>query len=171
MRQLGPALALLALLGTSGAKAQDIAGALTAGFVYADGDPGAVALLDVWVPVDVLRFGACFGVGAIPSERDDRNRVMMPVGASVALFTPGDVTFSLRLRGGIWGGATQDVKVTAGGFVGGGAGLGLHLSPEVTLSAVLEAWGLFGAGETWAVVPGLAFEWGHPGQDAEGDEP
>jgi hypothetical protein len=164
--RLGLALAL-AMLGTSGAQAQDVAGALTAGFVYADGDPGAAALLDVWIPVDVLRFGACFGVGAIPSERDDRNRVMMPVGASVALFAPGEVTFSLRLRGGIWGGATQDVKVTAGGFVGGGAGLGLHLSPAVTLSAVVEAWGLLGAGETWAVVPGLALEWGHPSEDEE----
>jgi len=169
--RLGPAIALLALLAPLRAGAQDVAGALTAGFVYADGDPGANAMLDVWIPVDILRLGACFGVGAIPSERDDRNRVMMPVGASLALFTPGDVSFSLRLRGGMWSGATQDVKVTAGGFVGGGAGLGLRLSPDVTVSAVLEAWGLFGAGETWAIVPGLALEWGHPSQSEEGDEP
>lgn len=173
MKPLGPALALaLAVLAPVGARAQDVAGALTAGFVYADGDPGAAALLDVWIPVDVLRLGACFGAGAIPSDRDERNRVMMPVGASIGLYVPGDVVFSLRARGGLWGGATQDVKLTAGGFVGGGVGLGFHVSPDVTASLVFETWGILGAGETWAIVPGVSLEWGHPvtATDEEEDE-
>lgn len=166
------ALALFALLfaWTTPASAQDVAGALTGSFVYADGDPGASATLDVWVPIDVLRIGGFVGVGTTPAERDARNRVMMPFGASVALFFPGDVVFSLRARGGLWTGATQEVKLTAGGFVGGGAGLGFQVSPSVTASLVFEAWGIFGAGETWAILPGIALEWGHPVPDDSEEE-
>jgi hypothetical protein len=158
------ALALSALAPES-ARADDVAGAVTGSFVYADGDAGGAAMLDVWFAAGVFRIGGCFGVGATPAERDARNRVMMPLGVSMALYFPGDAVFSLRARGGVWAGATQDVKLTVGGFVGGGAGLGFAISPSVTLSAVFEAWGVLGDGETWAIVPGLAVEWGHPVAD------
>jgi hypothetical protein len=163
-RSAGIVVALATLITTmpsSPASAQ-VAGAVSASFVYADGDAGGAAMIDVWAPIDVVRIGGFFGVGALLADRDERNRVMMPVGASVGLFFGDDVTFSLRARGGLWGGATQETKLTVGGFFGGGAGIGLRLSPEVSASAVLEVWGILGAGETWAVAPGLSLEWGHP---------
>lgn len=164
MRLLAAGVFLAFVLGAlpSRSAAQDVAGALSAGFVDADGDPGAVALLDLFVPFEFLRLGGFMGVSSIVSDRDERNRVMMPVGASVALVADVGVVLSLRARGGLWGGATQDVKLTLGGFVGGGVGIGFHLSPSVSVSAMIEAWGILGAGETWAVVPGLSLEWGHP---------
>lgn len=171
----GPACALLLWavtgLGPATAAAQDldVAGALTASFISSDGDPGGIAMLDVWAPIGVLRLGGFVGAGAIFAERDSHNRVMMPVGASVALVFDGDLVFSLRGRGGVWGGATQDVKLTLGGFLGGGAGMSFHVSPGATVGAVVEVWGILGAGETWAIVPGLTLEWGHPVAAVETD--
>lgn len=164
------AAALVASGVSPAAASAQVAGAVSGSFVYADGDAGGAAMLDVWAPVDVLRFGGFFGVGAILADRDERNRVMMPVGASVGLFVGDDVVFSLRARGGVWGGATQDVKLTLGAFLGGGAGLGFHISPEVTASAVFEVWGILGSGETWAIAPGLSLEWGHPVPPVDLDE-
>ncbi len=152
----------LACLPARAARADDVAGSLTGAVVVADGDVGGVALLDVWAPFDVLRIGGFVGVGAIVAERDERNRVMMPAGASLALVFGDDVRFTVLGRGGMWGGSTQDAKLTVGGFFGGGLGVGFSISPSVSVGAELEVWGILGAGETWAVVPGLSLAWGHP---------
>jgi len=160
----------LGCLPTLSAQADDVAGALTGAVVVADGDVGGVALLDVWAPFDVLRIGGFVGVGAIVADRDDRNRVMMPVGASIALVFGDDVRFTLLGRGGIWGGSTQDTKLTVGGFVSGGIGLGFSISQAVSVGGQLEIWGVLGAGETWAVVPGLSLAWGHPVASVELEE-
>lgn len=160
----------LGCLPTLSAQADDVAGALTGAVVVADGDVGGVALLDVWAPFDVLRIGGFVGVGAIVADRDDRNRVMMPVGASIALVFGDDVRFTLLGRGGMWGGSTQDTKLTVGGFVSGGIGLGFSISQAVSVGGQLEIWGVLGAGETWAVVPGLSLAWGHPVASVELEE-
>lgn len=154
----------------AGARAQDVAGAVTGSFVMADGDPGAAAMLDVWAPLSIVRLGGFFGVSSIVSDRDAHNRVMMPVGASLALMVDaGPVLLSILGRGGLWGGATQDVKLTIGGFVGGGVGLGFHISPSVSVSAQVELWGILGAGETWALSPGISIAWGHPEPETDDD--
>lgn len=170
-----PFLAALALTTTSvavPARAQDVAGAVTGSFVIADGDPGAAAMLDVWAPLSIVgaivRIGGFFGVSSIVSERDAHNRVMMPVGASLALMIDaGPAIISIVGRGGVWGGATQEVKLTLGGFVGGGVALGFHLSPSVSVSAQVELWGVLGAGETWALAPGISIAWGHDAPEME----
>jgi hypothetical protein len=155
-------VALVAIGSVPSSADAQVAGSLGASLVISDGDLGGAAMLDVWAPIDVIRLGGFVGVSAIVSDRDERNRVMMPVGASAGLFLGDDVVFSLRARGGVWGGATQENKLTIGAFLGGGAGLGFHVSPEVSVSAAIEVWGILGAGETWAIAPGLSLEWGHP---------
>lgn len=162
--RLGLAALAVALgcLPARAAKADDVAGALTGAVVVADGDVGGVALLDVWAPFDVLRIGGFVGVGAVVADRDERNRVMMPVGASLALVFGRDMRFTVLGRGGMWGGSTQDAKLTVGGFLSGGLGLGFSISPSVSVGAQLEIWGVLGAGQTWALVPGICMAWGHP---------
>lgn len=160
------ALAALALaaglaLAPRVARAQDVAGSLAGHLLIADGDTGGGATLDVWAPIDWLRLGGFVGVGVIPADRDARNRVMMPAGVSVAArWDGGGVAFSLRARGGVWGGATQEAKLTLGGFVGGGATLGWQVSPRVALFVGIEVWGVFGAGESWCVPLSVGLEWG-----------
>lgn len=169
-RTLAISLALAAALALTSRPvgAQDVAGSLAGQLLLADGDVGGGALLDVWAPLDWFRVGGFLGIGVIPSERDDaRNRVMMPAGVSVAgRWDGGGVAFSLRARGGLWGGATQATKLTVGGFVGGGLTLGWQASPEIAVVAGIEVWGIFGAGETWCIPFSIGIEWG-PGPREE----
>lgn len=143
--------------------AQDVgvAGALTGHVVIADGDLGGGAMADVWARFDWLRLGGFLGVSSVSSARDSHNRIAMPIGVSVAfVLDTGVVELQLRLRGGLWGGATQEVKLTAGGFVGGAPYLMFDLGGGVSLGAGVEVWGILGEGETWAVAPGLSLSWG-----------
>lgn len=159
----------LTLAVASSAAAQDgPAGALQGSFLAStEGDFGGALGADLWYPIDVFRIGGFFAVGAVPTGEDARNRVFMPVGASLGLELLGEVVgVSLRARGGLWGGATQDEKLTAGGFVGGGAWFLYHLGAGVTLSVGLEVWGLFGAGETALFTPGAGLTW-NPAFEAE----
>jgi len=158
---VGLSLAFVGAISSAAAAQDGPAGALQGSFLASpEGDLGGALGVDLWVPIESLRLGGFFGVGAVPTEEDARNRVFMPVGASVALELLGDdVGVSLRARGGIWGGATQEEKLTAGGFVGGGAWFLYHLGAGVTLSVGLEVWGLFGAGETALFAPGAGLTW------------
>ncbi len=160
---LGVAVALTFALTPSGLAAQDVAGALTGHVVIADGDLGGGAMVDVWARFDWLRLGGFLGVSSVSSPRDSHNRIAMPIGASVAFVLElGSVELQLRLRGGVWGGATQEVKLTLGGFLGGGPYLMFSLGGGVSLGAGLEAWAILGEGETWALAPGLSLSWGAP---------
>ena len=163
--KIRPALlaALVALAPTS-ALAQDVAGALTGHVAIADGDVGGGAMVDVWAPIDWLRLGGFLGVTSIPSSRDSHNRVATPIGASIAavIALSGPVRIEVRARGGFWGGATQEVKLTIGGFFGGGAYLAFDLGGGVSLGGGLEVWAILGAGSTWCVTPGLELSWGSP---------
>jgi hypothetical protein len=146
----------------SRASAQDgPAGAVQGVFLASpDGDFGAGLLGDLWVPLDMFRIGGFFGVAAVPSAVDARNRIFMPLGVSLALQVPADdVSVAFCARGGLWGGATQEVKLTVGGFVGGGAYLTASLGGGVALTVGMELWGILGDGETLLFAPGLGLSW------------
>lgn len=152
-----------ALAGPRLARAQEgPAGSVHGSFLATpEGDFGAGATIDVWWPIGILRLGGLIGAGAIPSEADARNRVFMPLCASVALeIVGGDVGVSLRARGGMWGGATQEVKLTAGGLIGGGAFFLVNLGGGATLDVGLDAWGFFGAGSQLVLAPSIGLSWG-----------
>lgn len=124
-------------------------------------DLGAAALMNVWYPIGALRLGAFLGAGAVPSPNDARNRVFMPLGASIALeLLDHDFGLSLRAYGGMWGGATQEVKLTAGGLIGGGAYFLYHLGAGVTLDIGADVWGFFGAGSQLIVAPSIGLSFG-----------
>ena len=160
---LSLAVALLVAGIPGSLAAQDVAGALTGNVLISDGDLGGGAMADVWARLDWLRLGGFLGVSSISSSRDSHNRIAMPIGLSVAFVLDlGLVDIQLRLRGGLWGGATQDVKLTAGGFLGGGPYAMFDLGGGASLGAGVEAWGILGQGETWAVVPSLSLSWGAP---------
>ncbi|MGF1467240.1 MAG: hypothetical protein ACFCGT_14030 [Sandaracinaceae bacterium] len=158
---LGPLLCAAMLVPVAPAGAQDLAGsAHLHGLVTSDVDVGAAVAIDLHVPVDVLRLGAFVIVGAIPSDNDDRNRVFMPLGLSASLELAGDLAgVSLRARGGMWAGATQSTKITAGGFLGGGVYLLLRMSETVTFNLGLDLWGILGAGEQLVYAPSLGVSW------------
>jgi hypothetical protein len=161
-------LALVALLGAASvlapaslARAQELAGALSAGPIISDGDVGGGAWLELWAAFDWFRIGGMTGALTIPSARDSHNRFATPLAVSIAaIVNLGDVDLDFRLRGGMWGGSTQEVKMTAGGFVGGAAFLDAHLGGGATLGAGLEVWGFLGAGATWAIAPTLTLTFG-----------
>lgn len=162
-------MALASLLATTSARAEvEPAGAVQASLLASpEADFGGALVVDLWFPIDVFRIGGFLGVGVLPSAVDTLNRVMMPIGASLALEILGDqVGFSARVRGGMWGGATQEAKLTAGGFVGGGAYLLVALGGGTTLSIGMDVWGLIGDGQTALFAPGVGLTW-NPTIDAQ----
>lgn len=173
---IAAAIALAIAAGPSSASAQDVepSGALTAHFLISDGDLGGAAMLDVWAAFEWLRVGGFFGGGAIPSERDEHNRVLMPFGVSVAAVLPTQfVSLEVRARAGAWGGATQAEKLAIGIFTGGGLYLGFSLGQGATIQLGLDVWGVIGSdawrertgpddpisASTWVVAPGLGLSW------------
>lgn len=159
-------LALAACLAApASAQAQDApAGAVTAHLLVSPrAELGGALTAELAYPLGIFRLGGFLGVGAMPSDDDVYNRVFLPAGASVGVDVLGDVVgFALRARGGLWAGATQDVKLTAGGFVGGGAYLLIALGAGANLSVGLDVWGLFGDGETAIFAPGVGLTWTPP---------
>jgi hypothetical protein len=163
-------LALALLLGSATVlaaaapvRAQELSGALSAGPIIADGDVGGGAWVELWAAFDWFRIGGLTGALTIPSARDSHNRFATPLAVSVAAIVDlGDVDLDFRLRGGLWGGSTQEVKMTAGGFVGGAAFLDFHLGGGASLGGGLEVWGFLGAGATWAIAPTLTLTFGPP---------
>ncbi len=155
----------LALSVAAPAAAQDaFAGGVQGHFLASpQGDLGAGLSADLWYALEMFRFGGFFGVAAVPAEEDLRNRIFMPLGASIGFEAVGDVVgVSIRARGGLWGGATQEVKLTAGGFVGGAAYLLFALGGGVAVNVGLEVWGVFGDGETALFSPSAGLTWSPP---------
>lgn len=151
-------------------------GSIGAHLFVADGaDVGGGVVLDVWAVAEWMRIGGFVGAGAIPSARDDHNRVMMPIGLSFAgnVVVTEFLTLQARLRAGVWGGATQAEKLTAGPFFGGGMYLGFRLGPEAVAHVGADIWGVVGSdawrdaagpddglsASTWVIAPGLGFSW------------
>lgn len=164
-----------AILAPARSFAQDVSGALGGHVLIADGDVGGALLLDVWAALDWLRIGGFVGAGAIPSERDASNRVLMPFGISVAaqVLTTEYVTLQIRARGGLWAGSTQSEKLSFGGMFGGGAYLGIVLGHGALLNFGADVWGIIASdawrtpmgpddatsASTWVIAPGLGFSW------------
>jgi hypothetical protein len=154
------------------ARADDPAGSLmAAALADTDGDVGAGAMIDLGIPIEnVLRIGGSLGVGSLVSTRDETNRVVMPLGVYVGVVLPlsPDLSIILRARGGIWGGATQEVKLALGGFVSGGVALGLSLGRGVSFDIGLDVWGTLGGpnlgigapSDAVLFAPGLGLSWG-----------
>jgi len=158
-------LALVLSLVPAAVQAQALAGALNGSVVIADRDVGGALWADLWASFDWFRVGGFAGVAIIPApaSRDAYNRNATPLGVSLAAVANlGDVDLELRLRGGLWAGATQDAKMTVGGFLGGGAFLDFHLGGGASLGGGIEVWGFLGAGETWAVAPTITLTFGPP---------
>jgi hypothetical protein len=163
IRALLPMVILMTTLAAPVASAQELSGALGAGPVIADGDVGGGGWVDLWAAFDWFRIGGFTGAITIPSSRDARNRLATPLALSIAAVANlGDVDLEVRARGGMWGGATQEVKLTAGGFVGGAVFLDFHLGGGASLGGGVEIWGILGAGETWAIAPSLTLTFGPP---------
>lgn len=164
--RLAPILAIalsVALAPSSTARAQELSGALGAGPIIADGDVGGGGWLDLWATFDWFRIGGFTGALTIPSSRDSHDRFATPFAISMAAVANlGDVDLELRARGGMWGGSTQEAKMTAGGFLGGGAFLDFHIGGGVSIGGGVEVWGFLGAGATWAIAPSLTLTFGPP---------
>jgi hypothetical protein len=151
----------------------DPGGALTAHLLIADGDLGGAVLLDVWAVHEWLRIGGFVGAGAIPSETDSRNRVMMPFGISFGAEVSWGELLALhaRVRAGLWTGATQSEKLTIGVFFGGGAYLGFQIGHGAVVQVGADVWGLIGSdawrdptveavsASTWVIAPGVGLTW------------
>ena len=158
-------LAALASLPAVPASAQDeVAGSARAHFLASQQeDLGGAVTADLYWPFESLRIGGFMGAGAVPAEDDARNRVFMPLGVSLAFEEVGDVVgVAVRARAGLWGGTTQEVKLTAGGFVGGGAYLLFVLGDGVALDVGMDVWGIFGDGETLLLSPSVGLSWSPP---------
>ena len=157
-------LALAQLVFPGRADAQEPSGGAQASFlVSVDGELGGAISADVTYAIDWFRVGGFLGVGTVVADEDVRNRVFMPLAASVGVeLSDEDVGMSLRARGGLWGGATQEVKLTAGGFLSGALYLLFVLGDGVTASMGLEVWGLLGDGETALFSPSLGLTWTPP---------
>lgn len=147
---------------TERASAQDLSGAISAGPVFDEiGDVGGGTWVDLWCQFDWFRIGGMTGAVIIPSGADSHNRFATPIALSLAgVANFGDFVIEFRAHGGMWGGSTQEVKMTAGAFVGGGTFLELPLSADAALGAGVEVWGIFGAGQTWAIAPSLTLTFG-----------
>lgn len=162
--RVGAALAIVlaaSFATTSVANAQDPGGSIVGQLYVSDGDLGGGGMIDVWGSIGPLRLGGFLGVLSIPSARDWHNRTMMPAGvhASLAIDLTA-VDLVIVARGGIWGGASQESKLLAGGMFGGGAYLDVALDGGIAVGGGLEAYGFFGGGDTWALVPALRLTWG-----------
>lgn len=161
MKRAALTLFLVAAIPSSAMAQDGVAGSARGHFLASpDEEFGAGVSADLWFPVDMFRFGGFLGVAALPSEVDARNRIFMPLGASVAFELLGDtVGVSVRARGGIWGGATQEAKLTVGGFIAGGAYLLIALGEGVALDVGFDVWGIFGEADTAIFAPSLGLSW------------
>ncbi|MBX3269444.1 MAG: hypothetical protein KF729_04245 [Sandaracinaceae bacterium] len=156
-------LAFVVALSVAAPAAADVplAGGVQGHFLASpDEDLGGGLSADLHFALDWFRIGGFLGVAAVPSDADERNRIFMPFGVSLGLEVLGDVVgVSVRARGGLWGGATQETKLTAGGFVSGAAYLLFVLGGGVSVGVGLEVWGVFGVGETALFSPSLGLTW------------
>jgi len=154
--------AWLCVSGAGAARAQvRPSGAADAVFLAGEGVVGGALTVDLWAPVGaLLRIGGVLGVGGLTSDDDARSRIFMPAGASVSLVIGAERRpfFELRVRGGLWGGATNQ-GLAASGWLAGGAYFGYALGPNVAIGAGVSAWWLAGHGGILAVAPGITASW------------
>ncbi len=135
-------------------------GAVTGNLLLRSPDVGGGGLVDLYAePTGTLRLGGAMGLGALSSSNGNRSRVFMPIGLSAALELRGPrVGLDLRLRAGLWGGATNQ-GLAAGPWLSGGAYLELPLDRRIAVAAGVDVWLLFGHGDAGVIAPGLGLVW------------
>lgn len=116
-------------------------------------DWGAVAIADLWADFGPLRVGGAMGVAPVTSNgaacpagftcdsATTLSRVILPIGASVALslHTDSHVAVDVRLRGGVWAGATDfGLAMDAWGSLG--LWLGYELGERATAYVGVDLW-------------------------------
>jgi len=160
VRLAAAVMALALLSAASPARAEwRPSGSATAGALIRQGDLGFGGLVDLWHPVGVLRVGGAMGLGTLTSDNDDRTRIFMPLGASLAVVVHGPrVGFSARARAGLWGGALN-IGLRAGAWLSGGATFDVWLDTTVAVTVGADVWVLLGPDDAVVVVPGIGLTW------------
>ena len=155
------AVTLLALLGDAPTSAAERS------------DYGAGAIADLHFQFGVLRVGGALGLLAVSSADGVRSRVYMPMAASASALLPlgASIGLDLRLRAGLWGGATDtgldaDFFASGGGWltfaIGGGTSVALGLDVLVQRAEVQPG----SRGLELYFSPGVGLVW-TPSVDAE----
>ncbi len=145
-----------------------VGGDVTGHYLGHQGGGGAGVVLDLGTMFGAVRVGGFTGLAALLGQ-DELTRVFLPVGPAAALVLEGGrLTASLRLRAGVWAGAT-DAGVAAGGIFGAGAHFGYAIGRGAGVTAGVDGWLMVGQGTRWIIAPGVGLEWA-PAPDDEPDE-
>jgi len=161
------AVSLLLLVGD-----QQNAGASTG--AEAQVDYGAGAIADLYFQTGILRVGGALGLAAVSSPDGLRSRVYMPLAASISALLPlgAGIGLDLRLRAGLWAGAT-DVGLEADFFGSAGGWLtfaiGAGASVTLGLDVLLQRAELADSRHTLATyfAPGLGLVWSPPAEPTD----
>jgi hypothetical protein len=161
------------VLSGASARAEEPAFALSSGLVVRAGPVGGetqlggALLFDVWYPRGPVRIGGTTGVIALFGQ-EERTRIFAPLLFSLAVETMGPkLGFSLRFRGGMWAGATDD-GLKAGSMLGGGVFLHYRVEERISIALGVDTLFVFGHGDISLFVPSLSLVY-RPG--ASPDEP
>lgn len=168
MRSSRFALVFLVALGASASTARadwspDGSVAAQLHFELGDqGERGGTLVVDLWQRYGLFRLGLAAGVGALTGGGDagESNRAFAPIGLSLGLAGMGEIVGgSVTLRGGPWGGATND-GLKGGVFMSLGASLDLRWGERLVVSFLADYWLIAGAGEVRSTLaPGIALRW------------
>ena len=140
----------------------------------AEVDYGAGAIADLYYQTGVLRVGGALGLVAVSSPDGVRSRVYMPLAASVSALLPlgASVGLDLRVRAGLWAGATDlgleaDFFGSAGGWLTFAIGAGASIS--LGLDVLLQRAELAPSRHTLATyfAPGLGLVWSPPAEPTD----
>ncbi|MDW8246078.1 MAG: hypothetical protein RMJ84_05840, partial [Sandaracinaceae bacterium] len=144
--------------------AQEVEGSVGAHLLLNPPDVGGALSVDAWGRVAFFRLGGTFGAMAFPSENDARNRAMMPIGILGAVEGQVDkIGFGAGVRGGAWGGASQEVKLSGGLWVGASLFLDIPIGPEAKFGPGVDVWGFGGGGSEMLLwVATLRLSWFSP---------
>ena len=134
------------------ARAEDPAFALTvgpavrAGTVGGERQFGGVLSFDVWYPRGPLRLGASTGIVSL-FGKDELTRTFAPLGPTFG--------FSLRFRGGLWAGVT-DEGLRMGTMLTGGLFLHYRIEERISLALGVDTLFTFGHGDISLFAPSLS---------------
>lgn len=129
--------------------------AVRAGSIRGDSQLGGVLLFDVWYARGPLRLGGSTGITALFGD-DEETRTLAPLLASIAIESLGPrLGFSMRFRGGLWAGATDD-GLRAGPMLAGGLFLHYLVDPRISIAAGVDTLFLFSHGDTSLFVPSIS---------------
>lgn len=103
-------------------------------------DYGGGAIADLGLRLGPVRLGGALGLAAVTSADGVRSRVYMPLAASAGLALAADpIEIELRVRAGLWGGAT-DLGLRADLWASGGVLLGFDLGGGARVQLGVDVW-------------------------------